>query len=95
VPCLRRSQQENRSSHTTFDGADEVCRENETGFLVRAGDIENAAQNYYFSPGIQRFGTVWGAVAASSSAGISPVDKMVEDQYVVYRKLAAERGLHA
>jgi glycosyltransferase involved in cell wall biosynthesis len=78
-----------------FDGADEVCRENETGFLVRTGDIENAAQKLLLLARDPALRDRLGSCGREFVRRNFPVDKMVEDQYVVYRKLAAERGLHA
>jgi glycosyltransferase involved in cell wall biosynthesis len=78
-----------------FDGADEVCRENETGFLIRTGDIENAAQKLILLARDPVLRQRLGGCGQEFVRRNFPVDKMVEDQYAVYRKLAAERGIHA
>jgi glycosyltransferase involved in cell wall biosynthesis len=78
-----------------FDGADEVCLENKTGFLIRTGDIENAARKLLLlagEPGLRR---ELGQAGQTFVRENFPVEKMVEDQYTLYLKLAAERGVHA
>jgi len=77
-----------------FDGADEVCRENETGFLIRSGDIAGVAEKLTClarDPVLrERLGRCGQAFVRENF----PVEKMVADQYAVYQKLAAERGLN-
>jgi glycosyltransferase involved in cell wall biosynthesis len=72
-----------------FDGADEVCLENQTGFVVRTGDIPAAAQ---------RLGQLAGDAALRERLGRAgrtlvqenfSVEKMVDDQYNIYLKLDA------
>ena len=78
-----------------FDGADEVCIENETGFLIRTGDVENAGQKLLQlarQPGLRE---QLGRRGREFVRENFPVEKMVDDQYNVYLKLAAERGIHA
>jgi glycosyltransferase involved in cell wall biosynthesis len=74
-----------------FDGADEVCLENQTGFVVRTGDTEAAAGRLLQLAGDaalrERFG---GTGRAFVKANFS-VEKMVNDQYNVYLKLAAQK----
>jgi glycosyltransferase involved in cell wall biosynthesis len=76
-----------------FDGADEVCLENETGFVVRTGDTNAAAEKLLLlakdAALCQRLGQRGQRFVRENFS----VEKMVEDQYTVYRKLAAERGL--
>ena len=78
-----------------FDGADEVCRENETGFLIRSGDIAGVAEKLTClarDPVLrERLGRCGQAFVRENF----PVEKMVADQYAVYQKLAAERGLNS
>ena len=78
-----------------FDGADEVCLENETGFLVRTGDIDTVAQRLMQlakdSALREKFGRTGSAFVKENFS----VEKMVADQYTVYQKLAAERGIRA
>ena len=78
-----------------FDGADEVCIENETGFLIRTGDVENAGQKLLQlarQPGLRE---QLGRRGREFVRENFPVEKMVDDQYNVYLKLAAGRGIHA
>jgi len=74
-----------------FDGADEVCLENETGFLVRTGDTATAArrlQQLAGDPALrQRFGQTGRAFVKDNFS----IKKMVDDQYEVYLKLAANK----
>jgi glycosyltransferase involved in cell wall biosynthesis len=77
-----------------FDGADEVCREDETGFLIRTGNIENVAQKLTRLAGDPALRARLGNYGREFVRVNFTVEKMVEDQYAVYRKLAAERGLH-
>lgn len=77
-----------------FDGADEVCRENATGFLIRTGDLPAVAEKLTRlarDPALrERLGRCGQAFVRANF----PVEKMVADQYAVYLKLAAERGLN-
>ncbi len=78
-----------------FDGADEVCIENETGFIVRTGDTDAAAQKLLLlarNPGLC---SALGMNGENLIRENFSVEKMVADQYTVYRKLAAERGIRA
>ncbi|HEY1489803.1 MAG TPA: glycosyltransferase, partial [Verrucomicrobiae bacterium] len=78
-----------------FDGADEVCLENETGFLVQTGDTDTVAQRLLQlakEPALcEKFGQT-GMIFVRENFSI---EKMVDDQYTVYQKLAAERGIRA
>jgi len=78
-----------------FDGADEVCLENETGFIVRTGDTNAAAQKLLHlakNPALrEKFGRAGQKFVRENFS----IEKMVDDQYTVYRKLAAERGIRA
>ncbi|HWY30331.1 MAG TPA: glycosyltransferase [Candidatus Acidoferrum sp.] len=76
-----------------FDGADEVCREGENGFLIRTGDIENVAQKLTRLAGDPALRSRLGNCGREFVRVNFTVEKMVEDQYAVYRKLTAERGL--
>ena len=78
-----------------FDGADEVCLENETGFLVRTGDIPTAAQRLQQLISNPALGKQFGQRGQNFVRENFSVEKMVDDQYLVYLKLAAERGLSA
>ena len=78
-----------------FDGADEVCLENETGFLIRTGDIHAAAQSILQlacdSSLREKFGQAGRAFVKENFS----IEKMVADQYAVYEKLAAKLGAQA
>jgi glycosyltransferase involved in cell wall biosynthesis len=78
-----------------FDGADEVCLENETGFLIRTGDVETAAQKILQlakNPELRKQFDQRGQAFVRDNFSI---EKMVDDQYNIYQKLAAERGTRA
>jgi glycosyltransferase involved in cell wall biosynthesis len=74
-----------------FDGADEVCHENETGFVVRTGDTNAAADKLLLlarNPELrQRLGRAGQKFVAENFS----VEKMVADQYAVYQRLAAAK----
>ena len=78
-----------------FDGADEVCLENETGFVVRTGDTDAAAQRLRQLARDPALRKKLGHAGAAFVRENFSVEKMVDDQYNVYLKLAAERGLRA
>jgi len=71
-----------------FDGADEICLENETGFLIRTGDVDAAAEK------LLRLATDAGLRARFGERGRKfvqenfTVEKLVEEQYALYLKLA-------
>ena len=76
-----------------FDGADEVCLENETGYIVRMGNTDAAAQRLLKlaqDPALrEKFGRRGRAFVRENFA----VEKMVDAIYNLYLKLAAGRGL--
>jgi glycosyltransferase involved in cell wall biosynthesis len=78
-----------------FDGADEVCIENETGFLIRSGDTATAARRLLQlanEPALrEKFGRAGQAFVKNNFS----VEKMVEDQYAVYQHLAAAVGVQS
>ena len=76
-----------------FDGADEICLENETGFLIRTGDIETAAKRLLQLAGDDGLRKKFGERGQQFVKENFSVEKMVADQYAVYQKLAAQRGL--
>jgi glycosyltransferase involved in cell wall biosynthesis len=78
-----------------FDGADEVCLENETGFLVRTGDTGTAARRLLQLAVDPALAKKFGARGREFVRENFSVEKMVNDQYNVYLKLAAERGIRA
>ena len=78
-----------------FDGADEVCLENETGFIVRTGDTEAAAEKLMRLAKDSALRERLGQCGRQFVKENFSVEKMVEDQYAVYKKLAAQRGFRA
>ena len=78
-----------------FDGADEVCLENQTGFLVRTGDIETAANRLQLLASDPALRDRLGGNGRNFVRENFSIEKMVDDQYDVYLKLAARRGLRA
>jgi glycosyltransferase involved in cell wall biosynthesis len=78
-----------------FDGADEICLDNETGFLIRTGDIETAAQKLLQLARDAALRKRFGEHGQQFVKENFSVEKMVADQYTVYQKLAAQRGHRA
>ena len=78
-----------------FDGADEVCLENETGFVIRTGDTRAAADRLLQLAADPALAKKFGACGREFVGKNFSVEKMVNDQYNIYLKLAAERGLRA
>ncbi len=78
-----------------FDGADEACLENETGFLVRTGDTDTVARRLLQLAGDPALRKQLGQRGRDFVRENFSIEKMVNDQYAVYLKLAAERGLRA
>jgi len=78
-----------------FDGADEVCLENQTGFLVRTGDTDAAAQRLLQLAGDPALREKFGHRGQSFVRENFSIEKMVDDQYTVYRQLAAAVGVQA
>jgi glycosyltransferase involved in cell wall biosynthesis len=76
-----------------FDGANEVCLENETGFVVPTGDTTAAAQRLLQLAGDSALREKLGRRGQTFVRENFSIGKMVADQYDVYLKLAAKRGL--
>jgi glycosyltransferase involved in cell wall biosynthesis len=76
-----------------FDGAEEVCLENVTGFVVRTGDTDAAARRLLQLAGDPALRRRLGQAGAAFVKENFSVEKMVDDQYQVYLKVAAERSL--
>lgn len=76
-----------------FDGADEVCLEGETGFLVERGDMEKAACRLIQlaqNPALRdRMGLKGRELVRESFT----IEHMAETQYSVYRQVAASKGI--
>jgi glycosyltransferase involved in cell wall biosynthesis len=71
-----------------FDGADEICLDQQTGFLVPTGDIAGAAQRLLQLAADAALRDKFGAAGRAFVAANFPIEKMVDDQYNVYLKLA-------
>jgi glycosyltransferase involved in cell wall biosynthesis len=75
------------------DGANEVCLENETGFLVGPGDfatLTDRLTRLANDPTLRERLGLRGREFVRERFG---VERMVDDLYALYRKLAAERGI--
>ena len=70
-----------------FDGADEVCLENETGFIVRTGDTGAAAEKLSLLANDPALRKQFGERGQTFVKDNFSVEKMVDDQYAVYQKL--------
>lgn len=70
-----------------FDGADEICLENETGFLIRTGDIETAAQKLLHLANDPALRKKFGECGRQFVKETFSVEKMVDHQYNIYLKL--------
>jgi glycosyltransferase involved in cell wall biosynthesis len=76
-----------------FDGADEICLDRQTGFLVRTGDLTTATDRLLQLAANPALRKQFGQTGAALVKAQFSIEKMVADQYAVYLKLAAERGL--
>jgi glycosyltransferase involved in cell wall biosynthesis len=76
-----------------FDGADEICLNGETGFLIRTGDIDGVAQKLLQLANDPALGKRLGRSGSDFVRENFAVEKMVDDQYHLYLKLAAECDL--
>ena len=78
-----------------FDGADEICLDGETGFLVRTGDTATVTQRLLQlaneAPLRERLGRRGRQFVRENFA----VEQMVDSLYTLYLKLAAEVGVQA
>jgi glycosyltransferase involved in cell wall biosynthesis len=76
-----------------FDGADEICLDGETGFLVRTGDTATVTQRLLQlandAPLRERLGRRGRQFVRENFA----VEQMVDSLYTLYLKLVAERGV--
>ena len=72
-----------------FDGADEVCLENQTGFVVKTGDTDAVAQRLLQLAGDASLREKLGRAGQVFVKENFSIEKMVDDQYHVYQKLTA------
>jgi glycosyltransferase involved in cell wall biosynthesis len=70
-----------------FDGADEICLENETGFLVRTGDIATVAGRLQQLAGDAALRERLGRRGQQFVREHFTVEKMVADQHALYLRL--------
>jgi glycosyltransferase involved in cell wall biosynthesis len=76
-----------------FDGADEICLENETGFVVPTGDIGAAAKKLLLLANDPALRKKLGERGRQFVKENFAVEKMVDDQYNIYLKLIADKKL--
>jgi|SRR5208283_739546 len=77
-----------------FDGADEVCLDGETGFLIRTGDINTVTHRLLQLAGDAPLRERLGQRGRQFVRENFPVERMVDSLYTLYLKLAAERGVN-
>jgi glycosyltransferase involved in cell wall biosynthesis len=75
-----------------FDGADEVCLENKTGFIVKTGDTDAAAKRLLQLAGDPVLREKFGSTGRDFVKENFSIEKMVNDQYNIYLKLAAQKA---
>jgi glycosyltransferase involved in cell wall biosynthesis len=76
-----------------FDGADEVCLEDETGYVVRQGDVAQVAERVIRlveQPDLRRR---LGQRGQALVHDWFSVERMVQTQYDLYQRLAQTRGI--
>lgn len=76
-----------------FDGADEVCLEGETGFVVRRGDIASVAARVIRLAGDPELRTQMGERGKLLVSEAFTIERMVHTQYEIYQNLAAAKGI--
>jgi glycosyltransferase involved in cell wall biosynthesis len=75
------------------DGAREVCLDGETGFLIRPGDLKHLTGKILQLANEAKLREQFGTRGQNFVRENFAVEKMVDDIYNLYLKLAAERGL--
>ena len=70
-----------------FDGADEICRDNETGFLVRTGDTAAASEKLLWLANDPALRERLGANGRQFVRENFAVEKMVDDIHALYLRL--------
>lgn len=78
-----------------FDGADEVCLENKTGFVVKTGDTGAAAQRLLQLASDATLREKLGKAGQAFVKENFSIKKMVDDQYNMYLKLSAGKATHS
>lgn len=74
-----------------FDGADEICLDGRTGFIVPTGDIDTAAQRLLRLAENPVLREEFGQTGKAHVKENFSIEKMVNGQYDVYMRLAAEK----
>jgi glycosyltransferase involved in cell wall biosynthesis len=76
-----------------FDGADEVCLEGQTGFLVRTGDVDAVADRLHRLAADAALRERLGLRGQELVKVEFDVDRMIDNLHRLYLKLARERGI--
>jgi glycosyltransferase involved in cell wall biosynthesis len=76
-----------------FDGADEVCLDGQTGFLVRTGDVITATHRLLELANDPALRYQFGQRGQQMVSELFSLERMVELQSEVYLKLAKSRGI--
>lgn len=76
-----------------FDGADEVCLEGETGFVVRQGDVASVADRIIRLAGDPDLRMRLGLRGQAFVSKEFTIERMVETQFQVYQRLASDRRI--
>lgn len=76
-----------------FDGADEICLEGRTGFLVRTGDFAGVAQRLAQLASDPELRARLGQTGQAIVREQFPVERMVDQLYQLYVKLLAPAGV--
>jgi len=74
-----------------FDGADEICMENETGFIVPTGNTETAARRLLQLAAEPALCLKFGQAGRAFVQENFSIQKMVDDQYNLYLQVAARK----
>lgn len=75
-----------------FDGADEICLDHQTGFLVRQGHINLVAERLLLLARDSNLRAQFGARGQEFVRANFPVERMVANLHQLYLQLAAGRG---
>ena len=78
-----------------FDGADEVCLEGETGFLVRTGDVAAVTSRLLALASNPELRYQFGRRGQAMVSELFTVERMIGQQAQVYLQLARARGVTA
>ena len=76
-----------------FAGADEICLEGQTGFLIRTGDIPTVTNRLLQLASDPALRHQFGQRGQQMVSDLFSVERMVELQNEIYLKLARSRGI--